>query len=93
MSNLRHIILVSFLILIALTAVGCGATSPTVTPMMENTPLPAVTPTPENTPPPSTPTMEGNIDVGGYKLRYQCFGEGTPVTIVEAGGVTNRQSL
>jgi len=86
LSNLRHIILVSFVILIALTAVDCGATAPTVTPTMENTPLPTVTPRSENTPPPSTPTMEGSIDVGGYKLRYQCFGEGTPVTIVEAGG-------
>ena len=25
------------------------------------------------------------IDVGGYQLAYQCFGEGTPTVIVEAG--------
>jgi len=53
---------------------------------MENTPLPTTTPTSENTPPPSTPTTEGSIDVGGYKLRYQCFGKGIPTIIVEAGG-------
>lgn len=86
MSNLRHILLVSSIVLIALTAAGCGATSPTVTPTIENTPLPTVTPTPENTPPPSTPTTGGSVDVGGYKLRYQCFGKGTPTIIVEAGG-------
>jgi pimeloyl-ACP methyl ester carboxylesterase len=67
-------ILPGFVILIALIAVGCGTTSITVMPAMENTP------------PPSTPTTAGRIDVGGYKLRYQCFGEGTPATIVEAGG-------
>lgn len=87
MSKLRHILLVSFIILIALTAAGCGAqASPTVTPTIENTPWPTVTPTPENTPPPSTPTTGGSVDVGGYKLRYQCFGKGTPTIIVEAGG-------
>lgn len=26
-----------------------------------------------------------NVDVGGYQLAYQCFGEGTPTVIVEAG--------
>lgn len=30
--------------------------------------------------------MEGAVDPGGYKLRYQCFGDGTPTVIVEAGG-------
>jgi pimeloyl-ACP methyl ester carboxylesterase len=30
--------------------------------------------------------MEGAIDVGGYKLLYQCFGQGSPAVIVEAGG-------
>ena len=86
MSNPRHILLVSFIILIALTTAGCGAASPPVTPAMESTPLPTVTPAPENTPLPSTPTTGGSIDVGGYNLRYQCFGKGTPAIIVEAGG-------
>jgi|GEM_PF-3864462 len=81
MPNLRQIILVSFVILIALTTVACGAIPP------------AVTPTPENTPLPSTPTTEGAIDVGGYKLIYQCFGQGSPTVIVEAGGGDRTGSL
>jgi pimeloyl-ACP methyl ester carboxylesterase len=89
MSNLRPMILTSLAILIAVTAVACGAASPTVTPTLENTPVPTVMPTLENTPLPttsltSTPTAEGSIDVGGYKLNYQCFGQGTPPVIVEA---------
>lgn len=71
MPNPRHFILISFVTLIALTVVACGAIPPTA----ENTPLP-----------PSTPTAEGAIDVGGYKLIYQCFGQGSPTVIVEAGG-------
>jgi len=73
-----------------LTAAACGATSPTATPTPENTALPTVTPTLESTPlsPASisttTPTMKGRIDVGGYKLAYQCFGQGSPTVIVEA---------
>ncbi len=70
MSNLRRIIQISLAILIALIAVACGATSPTVTPTLENTPLP-----PANSP--------SKVDVGGYKLAYQCFGQGTPTVIVE----------
>jgi pimeloyl-ACP methyl ester carboxylesterase len=89
-------IIVSFVILITLTNVSCGAILPSVTPTIGNIPssaptatntsLPTVTPSVENTPMPSTPTTEGAIDVGGYKLIYQCFGEGTPAVIVEAGG-------
>ncbi len=92
MSNSRHIMIVGFVIWIALTTVGCGTIAPTVapmienSPMIENTPLPTMTATPKNTPLPSTPTTKGSIDMGGYKLRYQCFGEGTPAVIVEAGG-------
>jgi len=87
--NLKQVILVSLAMLIALTIVACGTTSPVVTPTPENIPLPTVTPTLENTPSPSTslsttPTMKGHIDVGGYKLAYQCFGQGTPTVIVEA---------
>ncbi len=67
MSNRRLIILISLAILIALTAIACGPTSPTVTPTA------------------ALPTSEGSIDVGGYKLNYQCFGQGSPTVIVEAG--------
>lgn len=91
MSNCRQIILASVAILTALADVACGATSPTVTPTLENTPLPTVTATLENTPVPttslpSTPTSEGSVDVGGYKLLYQCFGQGAPTVVIEAGG-------
>lgn len=95
MANLKQNILVSFAILMALTGVACGATSPTVTLLVESTPLPTMTPTAENTPvsmvtptraPTSTPTASGNIDVGGYKLLYRCYGQGTPTVIIEAGG-------
>jgi pimeloyl-ACP methyl ester carboxylesterase len=95
MSSLKPIILVSLAILVALTAFACGETSQTVVPAAEDTPLPTVTPAPENTPSPtvtftksptSTPSVAGSIDVGGYKLLYQCFGQGTPTVIIEAGG-------
>ena len=95
MSNLKLIILINVAILISLTAAACGATSPTVTP----TPLPSLTPTPQSTPLPTAtmtleieqrpqlpaPAMAGDIDVGGHKLSYQCWGEGSPAVIVEAG--------
>ena len=91
MPNRRQIILASVAILTVLTVAACVATSPTVTPTLKNTPLPTATATLENTPAPtsalpSTPVSEGNIDVGGYKLLYQCFGQGTPTVIIEAGG-------
>jgi pimeloyl-ACP methyl ester carboxylesterase len=82
MPNLRQMILISLAILIALAAAACGAASPRATPTRENIPLPAVAPTLL----PHTPTMDGTMDVGGNKLRYQCFGEGTPTAVVEAGG-------
>lgn len=87
MSNLRQVILTGLVLLIAWTAVACGAVSPipVLTPTLENTPLPTMTLAPTNTPLPSTPAAEGNVDVGGYKLLYQCFGQGTPAVIVEAG--------
>ncbi len=98
MSTFKQMTFVSLAILIVLNAVACGAIPPVATPTAENTPLPTLTPTLENTPSPTvTPTLlpyipilEGAIDMpgnfGGYKLRYQCFGEGTPTVIVEAGG-------
>jgi pimeloyl-ACP methyl ester carboxylesterase len=96
MSKFKQMILVSSAILIALNTVACGAISPAATPTLENTPLPTVTPTLENTPLPTVtptllpyiPTMKGAVEIagdhGGYKLIYQCFGEGTPTVIVEA---------
>lgn len=40
------------------------------------------------TPMPSglTGLMSGKVDVGGYKLYYQCIGQGSPTIILEAGG-------
>jgi len=73
MSHLKQIILASLVILITLTATGCA---------IPPTELPTETPTPENTPLPHIP---GAIDVGGYYVYYQCFGEGTPAVIVVAG--------
>jgi hypothetical protein len=75
MSNLRQIIRVSFVLLIALTATACGLTPPTEE-------IPTETPTPENTP---LPPIPGAVDVGGYYVYYKCFGEGTPTVIVETG--------
>jgi pimeloyl-ACP methyl ester carboxylesterase len=80
MSHLRRINILSAATLIALTAVACGTPSPAMTPTPVNTPLPTTTPLP------ATPTSKGNIDVGGYKLLYECYGEGSPTVIVEAGG-------
>ncbi len=47
-----------------------------------------VPPTPRPTPtliPPTPTPISGKIDVGGYKLRIQCYGQGTPTVIVESG--------
>ena len=98
MSKFKQMLLVSFAILIALNAAACGAMFPAATPTPENTPLPTGSPTLEDTPLPTgsptplpyLPTLEGAVDIagdfGGFKLHYQCFGEGTPTIIVEAGG-------
>ena len=46
------------------------------------TPAPAPTPTPV----PATPApLDEKVDVGGYKLRIICTGQGTPIVIVDAG--------
>lgn len=45
---------------------------------------PTPRPTPTIIPPTPTP-ISGNIDVGGYKLRIRCFGQGTPTVIVDSG--------
>jgi len=86
MSNRRQIILISLAIAIVLTTAVCGVTSPTAVPIPEDTPLPTNSPLPTTTPLPATPTTAGNVDVGGYKLLYECYGEGLPTVIVEAGG-------
>ena len=84
MSNLRQILLKSISILIVLTAAACVATSPAATPTLEK---PSATPTLEVEQRPSlpVPALQGVVDVGGHVLSYQCFGEGSPAVIVEAG--------
>ncbi|MBK9924727.1 MAG: alpha/beta hydrolase [Anaerolineales bacterium] len=89
MPNFKQITFVSLVMLTALMAVACTTISQPTTPTPENTPSPTVAPTLENTPLPQVlsttpPTMKGHIDVNGYKLAYQCFGEGSPTVIVEA---------
>ena len=86
MSNRRQVILISLAIVLILNTAACGVASPTALPTPEDTPLPTNTPLPTKTPLPATPSMTGNIDVGGYKLLYECYGEGSPTVIVEAGG-------
>lgn len=86
MSNRRQVILISLAIALILTTAACGVASPTAMPTPDDTPFPTDTPLPTTTPLPATPSMAGNIDVGGYKLFYECYGEGSPTVIVEAGG-------
>ena len=96
----KRIFFASLTVLIALAVTACGAGSPAATSTPENTPLPTGTPTLENTPsftetaaieleqrpPLPAPELEGDVDVGGGRfLTYQCFGEGSPTVVVEAG--------
>jgi pimeloyl-ACP methyl ester carboxylesterase len=93
MSNLKRIISASLATLTTLVVVACGASSPTATPTpealptLEATPLPTAPPTFEvqQRPKLPAPAKEGIIDAGGHKLRYQCYGEGAPTIIIEAG--------
>lgn len=87
MSNLNRIISASLAILPALAAAACGADSPTAMPTLENTALPAATPALEvqQRPKLPVPTMDGSMDVGGHMLTYQCYGDGSPTIIIEAG--------
>ena len=39
--------------------------------------------------PTATPMPSGTVDVGGYKLFYQCSGQGSPTVILEAGSGTD----
>lgn len=86
--------------LIALAVAACSAGTPVGKLTPESTPLPTDTPTLENTtqltetpamefeqrPQLPAPDLEGDIDLGGgHFLAYQCYGEGSPTIIVEAG--------
>ena len=42
-------------------------------------------PAPTSQPPTPTPIPSGTVDVGGYRLFYQCSGQGSPTVILEAG--------
>ena len=42
-------------------------------------------PAPTSQQPTPTPIPSGMVDVGGYKLFYQCSGQGSPTVILEAG--------
>jgi len=88
MPNIRQIIVKTITVLITLTVSACGTTAHPVAPILEATPTPTRTPTPKNTKlvMTSTPTSGGLVDMGGYKLPYRCFGQGSPTVIVEAGG-------
>jgi len=77
--NLRRIVHEGILLLILLIMAACGTISPSNIQTVENTSKPS-------TLLPYTPAIEGAINMGGYALSYQCFGEGTPIVIVEAGG-------
>jgi pimeloyl-ACP methyl ester carboxylesterase len=87
--NLKRTARVISMLMIVLTAAACGASAPAATPAPGNTPPPAAAPTLELQQRPSlpAPAMAGAVDVGGgNKLVYQCYGEGTPTVVVEAGG-------
>lgn len=86
MSKLKLILLINSTLLTVLIVTACDVTSPTATPTPEITPLPTGTPTLSISPTPVTPTLQDQMDMGGYKLAYQCFGQGSPTVIVEAGG-------
>jgi pimeloyl-ACP methyl ester carboxylesterase len=89
MSNFKPIALIVLILLIPLMVAACGANSPAATPTLENSPVPTVTltATPEvpQRPDLPVPTLSGTVDMGGYKERYACYGEGTPTVVVEAG--------
>lgn len=92
MSNPRLVILLGIAILINWVPIACGSGSPLVlptkTPTSENTPLPSATPRQEviQIPQLPVPDMAGLVEVSGYslKLRYECYGEGTPTILVVA---------
>jgi pimeloyl-ACP methyl ester carboxylesterase len=87
MSKLKPLLPIGLVLLITLTAVACGAASRSGTP----TPVPSPAPSPTSTlevelrPSLPAPALQGILDVDGTRLSYQCYGEGSPAIIVEAG--------
>jgi pimeloyl-ACP methyl ester carboxylesterase len=68
---------IAFLIMLALSSCSNPAAAlPTSTPAH---------PTPTIIPPTPVTVIDKKIDIGGYGLWIQCFGQGTPAVIVEAG--------
>ena len=85
MNNLGRIIPKGLAMLMVSFSVACGA-APTAPP--ENTVPAADTPAGgfQQRPSLPAPALEGAVETAGGTLRYQCFGEGAPAVIVEAGG-------
>jgi pimeloyl-ACP methyl ester carboxylesterase len=82
LSRLRCTFLSRLLCAMMAVLAACGPTSQPATTM----PLTSTRPPAAVTTRSPTATFEPNkIDVGGYKLYYQCFGQGTPPVIVEPG--------
>ena len=79
----RSVYLVVFFLVMVLAITACAPFKPT--PISTSTVVPPTSsPVPTIIPPTPTP-ISGKIDVGGYQLRIQCFGEGTPTVIVDSG--------
>ena len=79
----RSAYLVVFFLVMVLAIPACAPFQPA--PISTSTVVPPTpSPTPTIIPPTPTP-ISGKIDVGGYKLRIQCYGQGTPTVIVESG--------
>lgn len=79
----RSVYLVVILLVTVLIMSACAPFKPA--PISPSTVVPPTPrPTPTIIPPTSTP-ISGNIDVGGYKLRIRCAGQGTPSVIIDSG--------
>ncbi len=87
MPALKRIAPAIFAFLFLLAAVACSPAAPSAT-STAWPPAPTETPAFEEPqmPPLPAPAVQGILAVGaGPVLSYQCFGEGTPTVIVEAG--------
>lgn len=73
-------------ILPSITSLPPSSTSPppTDTPLPP-TEIPTATLTPSATPVPSVDGVSGMVEVNGLNLYYECYGEGDPTVVVEAG--------
>ena len=76
-------IIAIFIVGFSLLLSGCGARQlfgSTTTPIPTITPTHAITPT--TTP---TPEIHTKVDVGGYSLRIDCSGAGSPTVVIDSG--------